>query len=215
MSTKPDLLGIGLIHRAMRGDVRALAATAATFAEGRERCTPRRARFLRAHLDEVCDAIHHHHRAEDDVLWPALERSAGGAVELAGLTADHAELDPVLDRIRAAAEGFAVAPNDLAAAGAVARELADLRDLLDEHIEEEERTVFPAIIRYLSVAEWKDVEAEVRKGGGKPSFVLPWVLRYVGEDELAALRREAGPALVVMNTLLGGRYRRRARVIFG
>jgi hypothetical protein len=102
-SGAPDLLGITLVHRAMRGDARALAEAMARFADGTEVCTPDRAAAVRGHLHEICDVIHHHHRAEDDVLWPVLERSASSAVELAGLTDDHAALDPVLDRIRVAA----------------------------------------------------------------------------------------------------------------
>src|SRR5690349_13478011 len=130
--------GLLLAHRVMLKDLDRLAELTA----GVRTVNPKRAKAIAAYLDDMCDSIHHHHSAEDDVLWPVLERSAGAHVDLTELTDDHAVLDPKLTRIRGGAAELRsghIVPAELAA------DLADLRDTLHEHIADEERTIVPLI----------------------------------------------------------------------
>ncbi|MET7403803.1 hemerythrin domain-containing protein [Dactylosporangium sp. NPDC005572] len=210
----PNLLGITINHRSMRGDARRFAALARAIADGTVPNSPARARAIQKYLMSLISGIHHHHRAEDDVLWPVLERVAGAEVDLAELTEDHAQLDPLLDRLRAETAALAAAPHDRAAAARLATSLETLRDLLDEHIEDEERTIFPVIERYVPEADWQRVETAVRKGA-PVGFELPRIERYATADELAELRRLAGPMLLVLLALARPGFRRREKVIFG
>ncbi|WP_238007873.1 hemerythrin domain-containing protein [Dactylosporangium sp. AC04546] len=210
----PDLLGITINHRSMRGDARRFAELVRGIAAGTTPNPPSRARAIQKYLMTLLDGIHHHHRAEDEVLWPVLERVAGAEVDLAELTDDHAQLDPLLDRLRAEAAALAAAPDDRAAAGRLATSLETLRDMLDEHIEDEERTIFPIIERYVPEADWQRVETAVRKGTAV-GFELPRIERYATAAELAQLRRVAGPVLLVMLALVRPGFRRREKAIFG
>ncbi|GAA0733795.1 hemerythrin domain-containing protein [Dactylosporangium roseum] len=212
--TRPNLLGITINHRSMRGDARRFAALVRSIADGTTASSPARARAIERYLTSLCAGIHHHHQAEDEVLWPVLEAAAGAEVDLTELTDDHAQLDPLLDRLRAEARALSAAPRDRAAAARLATTLAALRDLLDEHIDDEERTVFPVITRYVSHAEWQRVEAAVRKGSAM-SFELPRIERYATGDELAELYRMAGPVLRFMLALVRPGFLRREKVIFG
>ncbi|MEV4517971.1 hemerythrin domain-containing protein [Dactylosporangium sp. NPDC049525] len=209
----PNLVGITVNHRSMRGDAHRFAALLRDVADGVTPSTPTRATAVAAYLETLCDGIHHHHQAEDDVLWPVLEASAGAEVDLRELTDDHRQLDPLLDAIRRDAATLAAAPHDRAAAHRLADLLGTLRDLLDEHIEDEERTVFPVIQRYVSDADWAKVEAAVRKGG-KMGFELPRIERYATPAELAELKRLAGPVLRVLLTVTRRGFARREAVIF-
>ncbi|WP_067179953.1 hemerythrin domain-containing protein [Microtetraspora niveoalba] len=200
----PNVLGFRITHRAMRGDTRRLAELTREIAEGRQRCDARRAAAIRDYVVRLCDGIHHHHSVEDASLWPLLVRSAGAEVDLGDLIEDHSALDPILDEIRAVAGEPARA----------AAPLARLADLLDEHIEEEERMIFPIIERHVSVADWNAVEEEARKGGSI-RFELPRIEQYALPSELAELRRMAGPVLVMLLAMLRGGHRRRQRLIFG
>ncbi|MFG2044095.1 hemerythrin domain-containing protein [Dactylosporangium sp. NPDC048998] len=213
-NTEPNLLGITINHRSMRGDARRFADVTRAMAEGRTQGTPGRARAIRRYLSELCDGIHHHHQAEDDVLWPVLRETAGAEVDLAELTDDHRELDPLLDRVRAEAAALAAAPGDPEAAGRLSDSLATLRDLLDEHIDDEERTVFPVIRRYVTHKQWQRVEDAVRKGS-KAGFELPRIERYATADELGELVRMAGPVLRLTLAAVRPGFRRRERLIFG
>ncbi|GAB3137048.1 hemerythrin domain-containing protein [Microbispora hainanensis] len=204
MSDTPNLLGFRIAHRAMRTDSRRLADVTAEIAAGRQPCGPERAAAIREYATKLCRGIHHHHKAEDDHLWPLLVRSAGAEIDLSELSEDHSELDPLLEEIQAVAGD----PAELA------KPLRRLADLLDEHIQEEERTIFPIIMRHVSGEDWEEMEQHVRKGGDV-RFELPRIEQHALPEELAELRRLAGPVLVVMLALMRRGHRRRERLVFG
>src|SRR4051794_29875026 len=95
----PNLLGFRITHRSMRGDSRRLAVLLSEIAAGDQRADTGRLTEITTFVTKLCAGIHHHHQAEDEVLWPVIVRSAGSEVDLAGLTDDHAQLDPLLDEI--------------------------------------------------------------------------------------------------------------------
>ena len=199
-----DLAGIRIAHRIMRRDARALAGLAARWADGTDPLVGRRRRIYGRWIDGLCRDIHHHHATEDDHLWPVLERHAGAEIDLAPLSDDHAALDPVLAEVRAA---FATA----AAGGrvaALAERLTFLADLLDEHIGEEERDLFPVILGYVPLAEWKVVERAAQTGGPGVRYALPRIVDVATPEEMAGLTAEAPRALVLLMRLLLPRYRR-------
>ncbi|GAA3443740.1 hemerythrin domain-containing protein [Planomonospora venezuelensis] len=206
----PDLLGFTIAHRAMRGDARRLADLATELAAGRQSAGAARATAISEDVATLCKSIHHHHTIEDRLLWPVIERSAGAEVDLRDLSDDHSELDPLLDEITTHAARFASARD----AAALAPALTRLADMLDEHIEEEERLLFPIITKYVPVADWERVENAVRKGGNM-RFDLPRIEHYARPDELARLHRAAGPVLALLLALVRPGYRRRRRLVFG
>ncbi|MER5319361.1 hemerythrin domain-containing protein [Streptosporangium roseum] len=206
----PELLGFQITHRAMRGDVRRLADLATELVEGRQSADPARATAIAGFVTALCRGIHHHHTMEDQVLWPVIERAAGAEVDLRDLSDDHSELDPLLAEINGQAAVFATSRD----ASALVASLTRLADMLDEHIEEEERLLFPIIRKYVSVADWKRVEDAVRKGGDV-RVDLPRIEQYARPEELARLRRLAGPVLALLLSMLRGGHRRRQRLIFG
>ncbi|TDC00301.1 hemerythrin domain-containing protein [Micromonospora fluostatini] len=219
---EPNLTGFRINHRTMRSDTRRLADLVGRVAAGQITYDRRRATALRTYLRLLCDGIHHHHAMEDQVLWPVLARSAGAEIDLRDLSDDHAALDPVLDEVRVAADdllaAYAAGRPAAGPAHTVARRLAatlaHLRDVLDEHIEEEERLIFPVIRRYVSVADWNTVERAVRKGGAL-RFELPRIERYAHPEELDELKRIAGPVLRLMLVALRPGFRRREATVFG
>ncbi|WP_116450228.1 hemerythrin domain-containing protein [Blastococcus litoris] len=209
---RPDTLGMRLAHRAMLKDCHRLTALLQQLAA--EPVEPPRAAAVAAYVGDFCDSIHHHHSAEDDVLWPVLAASAGPHVDLAELSDDHAALDPLLTRIRAGATAFAARPADEDTATALAVDLAELRDTLDEHIADEEASVLPAIEEYVSVTDWAAVEGEIRTRA-KLTFEAPRVVAVVTPDEYAALAKEGGVMLRLLLAVLVPPFRRRERRVFG
>jgi hypothetical protein len=203
---EPDLTGFELTHRAMRSGTRIAAAAAADPGTGDR---PRAIAWFTGH---VLAEISAHHHKEDDVLWPVIAASAAGRVDLSALTSDHVALEAVLVRADAALDRFRADP---AAGGELAAVLTEIADELDEHIADEEVSMFPAIERYLTVEEWAAVEKRARDGGLPMGFVLPRIIDATRPDELATLKREAGPVLMVLAALVGPGYRRRERLVFG
>ncbi|MFD2094022.1 hemerythrin domain-containing protein [Blastococcus deserti] len=211
---RPDTLGMRLAHRAMLRDARRLTALAEALAAGTATADPARGTAIGRYVADFCDSIHSHHSAEDDVLWPVLAASAGTHVDLAELSDDHAALDPLLARLRAAARAFAARPASEDAATALAVELAELRDVLDEHIADEEATVLPAVEEYVSVGDWTAVEARIRTRA-RLSFEAPRVAAVTTPDEYRRIAAEGGLALRLLLAVLVPPFRRRERRVFG
>jgi hemerythrin-like domain-containing protein len=208
---RPDTLGMRLAHRSMLRDAHRLTELLQQLA-----ATPAdrtRAAAVAAYVADYCDSIHHHHTAEDDVLWPVLAASAGPHLDLAELTDDHTALDPLLDRIRAGATAYAARPDEDAAT-ALAVDLAELRDLLEEHIADEEASVLPAIEEHMSVRDWAAVEGAIRKRATL-SFEAPRVLAVVTPEERRAIEAEGGLVLRLVLAVLVPPFRRRERRVFG
>ena len=211
---EPDLLGISLAHRAMVTDVGRAATLTSAFADGGMTCTPRRARAVARYVNLLCDSVHHHHTTEDQILWPVIEASAGGSVDLTELTEDHAALDPRLDRLRALAAGFRLNVGDKGSAAPLAAGLTELHGLLHEHIADEEREIFPVIRQYVSVDDWAAVEKAAQRSG-RMSFDGPRTVAVMTEQERVALSETVSPILLALITVLSVRHRRFDRRVFG
>lgn len=210
-STEPDLSGITMAHRAMINDVGRLAELLAAVADGAHTCAHPKDVTRYIHL--LCESIHHHHTVEDEVLWPIVTASAGSFVDLSELTDDHAALDPRLDRITSLATAFEKAPGPTTAAP-LATALADLHQLVCEHIADEERDVFGVIRRHVSVTDWAIVEKAAQRAG-RMSFDGPRIVGAATEAEFAQMAAEANPLLIGFIKLMSRRHKRFERRVFG
>jgi hypothetical protein len=214
-----DLTGLALAHRALRGGCRLLAdaaGEAAGDAAGGTAWSPQRRRALvafgRGVLREVCV----HTEREDAVLWPVVAASAGAhAADLGPLTEDHAALRALLARAGAALEALAAPDGDAVAAAAV---LGELAGALAEHVEEEEREVFPVLRRCVSARDLARYEACCARGPGPrhAAFALPWLAATCGTPgERAGLLAATPVPLRVVLRLAGPGWRRRRDLVAG
>lgn len=210
---QPDLSGITLTHRAMVTDTRRLAELTTAIAQRRLPCTAKRAKAIARYVALMCESIHHHHTMEDDVLWPVIEAAAGDFIDLTELTEDHAALDPRLDRLRVHAAAFGRS-GDPELARPLAAGLADLHRLLEAHITDEERELFPVIRRYVTVGDWEAVEKAAQRTG-RLSFEGPRVLGAATDTERAALAASVPAPLLVLLRVMSWRHRRFERAVFG
>lgn len=210
----PDMLGMKIAHRVMLCDLDRTTDIAMALADGEVPVTSRRVRALVRYLELMAESIHHHHVAEDDILWPLIELRAGTHIDLTALTEDHRALDPKLNELQAAVGKFGVEPSRRTAA-VMAKRLAEIRDMLAEHISEEERDTFPVIERYLSTIDWQNVEARIRKAGARMTFELPRIAAVATPAELAKLKDEAGPMIAIALFAVRRRYRRMEKAIWG
>jgi hemerythrin-like domain-containing protein len=94
--------------------------------------------------DFLVPTLHHHHRSEDEALWPLI---VGAAPELRaafrGLSAQHATLDTALERLAAAEDR-----HDLVVLA------GEVHGLLHRHLDDEEPILFPALRTHVSADEW-------------------------------------------------------------
>ncbi|MFD0276910.1 hemerythrin domain-containing protein [Kitasatospora sp. NPDC127111] len=139
-------------------------------------------------------ALHVHHTAEDDALWPSLRQNLvdrpDDLVLLEAMEAEHAAIDPLIDAIDAL----------LAAPDADPGHLGGLVDSLTVglagHLKHEEDAVLPLIQRTLTAEQWAHFgEVHVQRIGPDAPVLLPWLLD--GADESTVERLLAplpGPA---------------------
>ena len=173
----PDSLRpITAMHDAMRRDARRFRAALD------RRPDTETAERLRVWFERITGVIVHHHRCEDEILWPAIEQWVPDFVETAGhLVDDHhaldialADVDRTLGRL-ANRDGDGPTDADHQAASDA---LAAFEDVLDRHLTAEEATVLPAIRDVVPAEAFARTEEEINRTGtfGLAAFALPWVL---------------------------------------
>ncbi|TDE03077.1 hemerythrin domain-containing protein [Jiangella asiatica] len=109
------------------------------------------------HLAFMLDGLHIHHTTEDDHVWPLVQERAGIDAPMATrMEQQHRAIDTAVTRMRGAARAWSSAPT-AAAAATLASRLDEFLEVVENHLDEEERDVVPLIDRHLTKSEWEEV----------------------------------------------------------
>ncbi|GAA2376659.1 SRPBCC family protein [Dactylosporangium salmoneum] len=203
-----------LMHAAIRHELARLARHAADLHAGRRHATAGSAIALREHIDLAFQAIHHHHVAEDTLLWPMLAEV--GVTELGELAAEHELLDPMMERIGAALDALVADGGDRAARAALATTAGELDALMRHHLEIEEAVVVPAVADLVSSERHARMERDMQQGQKMPvGFILSWV-READPGRFADLLRHGGlPLRLIASMAPRKRYFDRVHAAYG
>lgn len=191
--TPADTRMMGIVHDALRRDLRRARRALATDPPPRQRAA------IAAHLAWMAQFLHFHHTGEDEGLFPAVRRNPEAAALVDEMAADHVAIAPALAKLEAA---------DLDA-------LDELEAVLLPHLRREEDELMPLVSATLTDREWRDLE--------HTHFVAPKSARELGReahwllDGLPADRRAVVtgvlspvPRFVVLHAFARGYRRRRA-----
>jgi hypothetical protein len=199
----PDLSGFLMAHRGFRAEFGRLAAVA------RAPRDDAHAALIDDQIDLVLHVLHHHHTAEDTVIWPLiLGRSPDAHDALARLEDQHEDMDPlftaVADRTRPVAERSA--------------DLQALHEMLNAHLDEEERAAVPLILRHIDRSEWAADGKNVQKALGRRR--LPLIFGWLAststrEQQEAALRDVPWLPRMLFRRVWGPAYARRFVALYG
>ncbi len=209
-----DLFGFTLIHRALRSGCHLLADAVTGIAAG-DPCPPDRHRAILWFAGHVLGELHTHHTKEDDILWPVIAVSAGPHVDLEPLTDDHTALHQLLEQVNSAVKCFAA--DHRSGAVDLSAKLAVLAAELDEHIADEEATVFPVIRTYVSHRDMEKCEKQFQKKATLPHllFLLPWINAQCTPADLAHLDEVAPAPMKVLLKLVDKKWQRRRNLVAG
>lgn len=208
-----DTRDMVMAHRAFRREFRLAPAAV------RRTHTRQHARRVAAHVASLVSALHHHHEAEDELLWPLLH--ARVPAELAALVdtmeSQHEDVARLLDTVERLLPAWSADPGS-AATEELAGTLQELSRVLDEHLALEEARLLPLAEAHLSPEEWQQLE--VRGMGSLPKAqapVLVGMLLLEGDPEVLAGMIGRMPLLprLLLPRLAPRAYARRARVIHG
>jgi hemerythrin HHE cation binding domain-containing protein len=190
----PDMLVVNLIHQSLRIDAARLASAVAAVGPGDR---PGRVAAIGAFYGQYRGQLALHHRHEDELFFPVLAARVGSdAMNLAELTGQHDALDAVLQGVSDRLGALADPAGDFAVdhAGAVAA-LSAMTELLFAHLTLEERHALPLFESEVPAAEFKRLEARVRKATprDRARFMVPWLVGHASQDERTALFRSIPP----------------------
>jgi hypothetical protein len=199
----PDLTGFLMAHRGFRAEFGRLAGAARQVRDAKH------AALLESQIDLVMHVLHHHHTAEDISIWPSLvRRSPTAKPALDRLEAQHEAMDPL----------FAEVTDTSWPVGDRADDLQSLHDLLNAHLDEEERVAVPLIQRHISAAEWEKDGEEVSSSIDRRR--LPQIFGWLASTSTPGQRAEALRTVpAVPRTLFRlawwPAYQRRFRALYG
>jgi hemerythrin-like domain-containing protein len=181
-TTQPDTNEMVIVHRVFRREFHLLPDLIGLVREG----DTARAAVLAEHATDLVTGLHHHHQAEDELLWPPLLRQATLHTDLVRrMEAQHNALSAALNQIEKLLPAWATK-----AGGAERDELGDAvrraSTILDEHLGEEEQEILPLVRKHLTVEQWKalgDRGAEAIDDKKKRLIFLGMILEDTSADE--------------------------------
>lgn len=144
-----DPFQMAMIHRTFRKEFGHISALVLGVAPG----DTARSRVVGRYCDNMISVLHHHHAAEDDVLWPKLESRTTIGPDIDGMKAEHGRIDELVGTIAAIRSQWAP---DQASTTRLADAVDDLCAALAEHFDHEEHTVVPVIAEHVTAAEWQE-----------------------------------------------------------
>jgi hemerythrin-like domain-containing protein len=179
-TARTDTRDMIVVHRVFRREFR----LAPTLIRGVRPGDTARARVVADHLRDIYQGLHHHHTAEDELLWPLLlARVDLDADKVLLMEAQHQRVDTLLSR------ALDLLPTWESTASTPARdELADVYDalwpVLLEHLVAEETEVLPLVGEHITQEEWNRLGERFERETPKSKLML----------FLGALLEEATPA---------------------
>lgn len=159
-----DAFEMALVHRVFRSELKS-APDLIRLAQPGQR--GRRA-HVSGHISNVLAALHHHHLAEDEVLWPILHARVPRRTEdIQRMETDHARMAELVGSVEKRLASWSAASDSTAAdcaaqvqaAQMLISEVEKLANLVDEHLRSEERLIVPLINEHITDSEWRATTA--------------------------------------------------------
>ncbi|MGS0687092.1 hemerythrin domain-containing protein [Nakamurella sp. GG22] len=157
-TARPDTWEMVFAHNSFRRHLGALPDLIRNVPDG----DVQRAGTVVEFLDELVKGLHHHHEAEDELMWPLLlERAPMDSVMILRMEEQHERIGELYQRAAGLAADFAAAADPVHRAE-LADTVADLVEVLGVHLQEEEAEILPLVERVMTVPEWEAVGERAR-----------------------------------------------------
>lgn len=154
--------------------------------------TPQRVAFLADHIDFCLGMLHNHHESEDELLYPLLvERAPDQATMTKAVEHQHTEVTSAIDAASAACTAWRRHPS--AETGeALAHTLDSLNDMLQPHLDDEEREIVPLAAVTITQEEWTAMGEHSRAAIPRDRMAVAFgmLLEPLGDDDRAYMKSE-------------------------
>jgi iron-sulfur cluster repair protein YtfE (RIC family) len=140
-------------HRVFRRELRGAPGLIAGVDAG----DTQRSALVADHLGYMVAGLHHHHAAEDELLWPPLRtRVPTSEAKIQQMEDAHAAIAESVETVEAVRMPWRTSASaELAAQLIGATE--DLSARVDTHLDDEEQHILPLISQHITAGEWKHV----------------------------------------------------------
>lgn len=194
-----------VIHAAVRRDVGRTEQALRTLPDG----DTARARQIRTAWRNLVRELTHHHEAEDEHVWPFLQSRGVDLALLEEMEAEHVAMKQALASVSTSLDSVVAAPSTFNAAAA-ADEVARAREVINGHLDHEERDVEGPMGGLADDEEFKAMTKKLRPASPVDAAnSLAWMQDGAGQRERSSLRAAIpGPVITVLTLLLARRYRR-------
>jgi hemerythrin-like domain-containing protein len=214
MTDRPNTHDMYVVHRVFRRESALLPRLVRDVRPG----DADRARVVAAHFRDYALGLHHHHTAEDELIWPLLLARVDLEAELVlRMEMQHSRVAYGLAEVEKLLPAWEQAP-DPATGAAIAVALDEHRDALVEHLTDEEDHLLVLIEEHLTAAEYERLNQHFQEHTPKDKllFFLGALLEEATPEETAEmLGTLPGPARLLWRTVGKRQYASRTRRLRG
>jgi hypothetical protein len=140
---------MAMVHRAFRNELHGVP----DLINGVRAGDAKRAGAVNAHLNFIVAVLHHHHEAEDDLIWPKLHARVPLCDHDIGRMEDaHRAIAAGIDTARATGSVWA-RTGVPTAAERLRTAVEELIGFVDVHLDDEEHDIVPLIEEYITASE--------------------------------------------------------------
>ncbi|MGW2476180.1 hemerythrin domain-containing protein [Streptomyces sp. NPDC001665] len=148
-----DAQEMAIVHRAFRREMRLIGELIAMVAPG----DVKRSTVLAGHFKDVRTGLVHHHQGEDELLWPPMLTRVGLEREVVlRMEAQHERIVETLATADALVEQWAPTA-DAESRDRLVAALEEHREVLVEHLDDEEAHLLPLAEQFLTLEEWNSL----------------------------------------------------------
>ncbi|RYP86927.1 hemerythrin domain-containing protein [Nocardioides guangzhouensis] len=186
--TEPiEVRDMAIVHRTFRNAY----AEAARLVRARPTPSAERVTFLADHIDFGIAMLHHHHEAEDELLYPLLiERVPEQAGTTDEVAKEHLLVQASIEAAKNACSAWRNQPSE-ETGEALAASLDELNVVLQPHLDDEEQKVVPLAAVTLTQAEWDALGEHAQAGipRDKMAVAFGMLLEPLDESDRAFMKR--------------------------
>ena len=203
MITTHDLAGFFSMHAGFRHEFGRLAEAARAPRDAEH------ARLLEEQVALVLEMLHKHHHHEDEEIWPhLLEQAPDSAPTLDALEAEHGVLDPLMH----------VAGDTSTPLPERADALHRLHEVLNDHLDHEERVGVPLMLEHLTPEILEIHQAQAMKDFGRKRvpLIFGWLASCL-DDQLLQESLAGHPRIVrlLFRLFWWPAYQKRMAALYG
>lgn len=148
-----DTVEMLVVHRVFRRELR----NAPELIGGVRAGDTVRSVLIADHLGYIVAGLHHHHAAEDELLWPRLHaRVPGSDLVVQQMEHEHGVIDELVEKVEALRTRWGESADPQLARQLVAA-TEDLSAGVDAHLANEEQDLLPLISAHITTQEWKEI----------------------------------------------------------